>query len=178
MTEPKSYIRAVTPRDRAPFLAAMHASRHLHHPWIAPPQNERAFDQYIARLASDDHEGFLICRASDDAIAGVVNLNGIVHGSFLCASLGYYACIDSVGRGYMTSGLKLVVRHAFEEMGLHRLEANIQPTNERSIALAKRCGFRLEGMSPRFLFIDGAWRDHERWAIYDERDTLHAAHRR
>jgi len=177
MVEPASYIRPVTSRDRASFLAAMHASRRLHHPWIAPPLNDRAFDQYLARIAGDDHAGFLICRMSDDAIAGVVNLNGIMRGSFQCASLGYYACIDSVGRGYMTSGLKLVVRHAFEELELHRLEANIQPTNARSIALAKRCGFRLEGLSPRFLFIDGAWRDHERWAIYDERDTLHAAHR-
>lgn len=177
MAEAKSYIRPVTSRDRATFLAAMHASRDLHHPWIAPPQNERAFEQYLARLAADDHAGFLVCRADDDEIAGVVNLNGIVRGSFLCASLGYYACIASAGRGYMTSGLKLVVRHAFDEMGLHRLEANIQPSNERSIALAKRCGFRLEGMSPRFLYIDGAWRDHERWAIYDERATLLPADR-
>jgi ribosomal-protein-alanine N-acetyltransferase len=57
------------------------------------------------------------------------------------------------------------VAHAFRELGLHRLEANIQPTNEPSRALVKRLGFRQEGYSPRYLKIDGEWRDHERWAV-------------
>jgi ribosomal-protein-alanine N-acetyltransferase len=68
----------------------------------------------------------------------------------------------------MAEGIELVLRHAFGALGLHRLEANIQPGNDRSIALAKRAGFRLEGFSPRYLKIDGRWRDHERWAILAE----------
>jgi [ribosomal protein S5]-alanine N-acetyltransferase len=68
----------------------------------------------------------------------------------------------------MTEAVRLATAHAFAALGLHRLEANIQPGNTRSIALVKRLGFRLEGFSPRYLFIDGEWRDHERWALLED----------
>jgi ribosomal-protein-alanine N-acetyltransferase len=84
------------------------------------------------------------------------------------AYLGYAVGQPFAGQGYMAEGIDLVLRHAFGSMGLHRLEANIQPDNAASIALAKRAGFQLEGFSPRYLKIDGQWRDHERWAIVAE----------
>jgi ribosomal-protein-alanine N-acetyltransferase len=65
----------------------------------------------------------------------------------------------------MKEGLAQVIEHAFNDMGLHRLEANIQPDNERSIRLVESLGFECEGYSPRYLKINGKWRDHERWAI-------------
>ena len=64
----------------------------------------------------------------------------------------------------MREGLQAVVRHAFGKLGLHRVEANIQPDNSASIALVRSCGFSQEGYSPRYLKIAGRWRDHERWA--------------
>jgi ribosomal-protein-alanine N-acetyltransferase len=68
----------------------------------------------------------------------------------------------------MAEAIKLVIGYAFGPLGLHRVEANIQPGNDASIRLVKRSGFRYEGYSPDYLFIDGAWRGHERWAITRE----------
>jgi ribosomal-protein-alanine N-acetyltransferase len=97
-----------------------------------------------------------------------VNLNEIVRGAFHSAYLGYYGFAPHARQGYMTEGLGLVLRHAFRQMGLHRLEANIQPRNRASRALVRRLGFRREGFSPRYLKVLGRWRDHERWAIVRE----------
>ncbi|MEQ8861076.1 MAG: GNAT family protein [Pseudomonadales bacterium] len=166
------YLRPVTRRDRSEFLDLMQRSRVLHDPWIQPPLSNLNFHNYLARTHRDDHEGLLVCCRDSDAIAGVININNIVRGSFLSASLGYYAGAPYVNRGYMREGLELVKSYAFRNLGLHRLEANIQPDNAGSIALVKRCGFVYEGLSPRFLYIAGAWRDHERWTAYDPRPTL------
>ncbi len=101
-------------------------------------------------------------------MAGIVTIDSIVRGRFQSASLSYAAFAPSAGRGYMSEGLALVVRYAFSELRLHRLEASIQPGNQASLRLIRRQGFRKEGYSPGMLFIDGAWRDHERWAITRE----------
>jgi ribosomal-protein-alanine N-acetyltransferase len=99
---------------------------------------------------------------------GVGNLSQIVLGDFRSAYLGYFGFAPFEGCGYMTEGVALVVRSGFEDVGLHRLEANVQPENDRSIALLERLGFRREGFSPRYLKIGGRWRDHVRYAILTE----------
>ena len=175
MTETRVTLRPVTKRDRDEFLAAMRRSIALHEPWISPPINREMFHSYLKRAERDDHAGLLVIDRASEAIVGCININNIIRGSFLSATLGYYAAAPFAGRGYMREGLELVVRHAFRNIGLHRLEANIQPENKRSIDLVKSCGFHKEGTSPRYLFIDGAWRDHDRWARLDDRPSLYAA---
>lgn len=135
--------------------------------WMPGPPivTYEAFVGYLSRFDGTVNEGFLICRRDTGAIVGRVDVNNIVRGTHQSGTIGYSAFASTTGRGYMTEGLRLLVRHAFGEMELHRLEANIQPHNTASINLIKRVGFRREGFSPRFQFIDGAWRDHERWAI-------------
>ncbi len=150
----------------------MQSSQHLHEPWISPPLTDTTFSSYLKRAAQDDHEGQLVCLRSNDAIVGVININNIVRGSFLSASLGYYVGAPYAGQGYMGEGLELIKQYAFCKLGLHRLEANIQPDNQRSIDLVRRCGFSHEGMSRSFLFIAGSWRDHERWSVFHPRTTL------
>jgi ribosomal-protein-alanine N-acetyltransferase len=95
----------------------------------------------------------------------VINLNAIVRGAFHNAFLGFYALAPFQGRGLVRAGLQQVIRRAFGPLGLHRLEANIQPDNARSSALVLSLGFRLEGFSPRYLQVAGRWRDHDRYAL-------------
>jgi len=140
--------------------------------------DDDAFAEYLRRLRRADDAGFLVCRNDDRAIAGVVNLNQIFLGNLRSAYLGYYLFTPFEGNGMMTEGVRLVMRQAFGPIGLHRLEANIQPANTASIALVKRLGFRREGLSPRYLKIGGRWRDHERWALLsDEAVTWETARR-
>ncbi|MFI7638542.1 GNAT family N-acetyltransferase [Nonomuraea sp. NPDC049400] len=89
-------------------------------------------------------------------------LRAVRRGTRQDGTLGYCAYASTTGRGYLTEGLRLLVRYAFGELGLHRIEANIQPANAPSLSLIKRVGFQREGYSANFQFIDGAWRDHER----------------
>jgi len=99
----------------------------------------------------------------------MVNVSEIVGGAFRSGYLGYYAFVPHAGQGLLREGLALVIADAFRRLRLHRLEANIQPTNRASIRLVRGQGFTREGFSRRYLKIHGRWRDHERWAILAER---------
>jgi ribosomal-protein-alanine N-acetyltransferase len=164
----KLYLREPVRGDRAEFLTLVRASRAFVAPWSSPPADARAFRQYVVRCRRPDFKGMLLCRAADDRIVGVFNLSQIFLGNFRSAYLGYWVGAGFAGRGYMTEGMRLVLRQAFVALRLHRVEANIQPGNHASLRLVRRCGFRREGYSPRYLKIRGRWRDHERWAILAE----------
>lgn len=159
-------LRRITIHDQDEFLELVRASADLHHPWMSLPTTPPEFHTYLERF--DDPlsaEGLLVCVRDTGAMAGNVNINSIIRGRFQSGSLAYAAFAPTAGQGYMSEGLDLVLRYAFEELRLHRLEAQIQPGNHASLRLVQRHGFRYEGCSPDLLFIDGAWRDHERWSI-------------
>jgi len=162
---PRVRVRPPTPEDEREFLALARRSRALHRPWITAPSTPVQFRTYIQRMADPAHSAFLVCLRDGGAIAGVVNIGHIVLGPLRSGYLGYYAFAGHEREGLMREGLAAVVRYAFGSLALHRLEANIQPGNRASIALARSCGFKKEGYSPRYLKIGGRWRDHERWAI-------------
>ncbi len=160
-------LRPLARSDRAEFTAAARRVADVHRPWLFPPATDADFDAYLDRLEEPSRAGFAVCLPGSGELAGYVAINNIVHGAFRCGALAYGAFLP--GRGLLTEAVGLVVRYALGPgLGLHRLEINAQPDNVRSLALARRLGFRREGVSPDFLFIDGAWRDHERWAITTE----------
>ena len=156
-----------SPGQAADFLRAVRRSRELHRGWVSPPKDRRQFDRYLKGLRRENREGFLVV-TSADTIAGVINVSEIVRGHFQSAYLGYYAFEPCAGQGLMRQGLQRVIAHCFGKLRLHRLEANIQPGNKRSIALMKSLGFTCEGFSPRYLKVGGRWRDHQRWALLVE----------
>ncbi|MFC6879680.1 MULTISPECIES: GNAT family N-acetyltransferase [Actinomadura] len=158
-------LRHPASRDQSEFLGLVSASTELHHPWMSLPSTPEQYAAYLARYEQPGEESLLVCLRSSGAIAGVVNINSIIRGRFQSASIAYAAFASFAGQGYMAEGVELVMRFAFEQLQLHRLEANIQPENQASLKLARRVGFRYEGYSPELLFIDGVWRDHERWAV-------------
>ena len=157
-------IREPILNDENKFILAMQHSQALHHPWVASPKTSGEFKNYYQRSQQNNQKSFLVLNQTED-ITGVFNINEIIRGFFQNAYLGFYAVADYAGQGYMSAGLKLVLQHVFEEMGLHRLEANIQPGNTLSINLVKNNRFRQEGYSPHYLKVNNKWCDHERWAI-------------
>jgi ribosomal-protein-alanine N-acetyltransferase len=161
-------LRRIARGDQDELIALARASTELHHPWISLPATAAEFESYLTRFDQPGAVGLLVCERQTGAIASLININNIVRGNFQCGALGYAAFVPLAGRGYLSEGLRLALGLAFGELGLHRLEANIQPGNEASRRLVRRLGFRREGFSPAFLRVDGAWRDHERWAITSE----------
>jgi [ribosomal protein S5]-alanine N-acetyltransferase len=161
----RTYLRHPRWSDRHEFLELVAKSRRFHRPWVSPPATPQAFRAHLASLESGTRVSFLVCRRDDHGIVGNVNMNDVVRGVFQNTYLGYYALGPTAGTGYMREGLGLVLTVGFRTLGLHRMEANIIPENERSARLVQSLGFRLEGHSPRYLKIAGRWRDHDRWAI-------------
>ena len=151
-------------RREADFLEAARRSVKLHGRWVKPPQTTTEYRELLRRARAANRFSHFVCD-SERNLAGVVNINEVVRGAFDSGYLGFYAFVPYAGRGYMRRALHLVIKKAFGDYGLHRLEANVQPTNLRSQAVIRSLGFRLEGYSPRYLRIAGKWRDHERWAL-------------
>lgn len=93
-------------------------------------------------------------------VIGACNLTDIVWGAFQSSHLGYSLDSKRQDQGLMTEALRLLIAYAFEEIKLHRIEANYMPTNERSAKVLRRLGFDINGYARDYLFLDGAWRDH------------------
>ncbi|HEX6399568.1 MAG TPA: GNAT family protein [Actinomycetota bacterium] len=175
---PRVHIRRLVSEDEEEFLRRVAESRDLHRPWSYPAATPADFRRMVGPGEHGDDQAvrLVVRRNEDGAIVGYFGLGEIVRGHFANAYLGYHAFVPFDRQGYMREGLDLVLRYAFGELRLHRLQAAIQPENERSIRLVRAGGFRREGLARRYLKIGGRWRDHELWAITVE--DVRAARRR
>lgn len=168
MTTKRLAIASVGP-EHIDALLAYHRRNEKHLAKWEPARSPDFFSRvywssYVAAVQQDALAGHAHCfvatlRSSRDIIASI-NVTNIVHGVFECGILGYSVDEAHQGRGYGTEAVGEIVTWCFRTLGLHRVEANYQPSNERSGRLLKSLGFVEEGFAKDYLFIDGAWRDH------------------
>ncbi len=157
-----------------PALAAEHVAfftRNDAHfrPWDPPRPDGLLTEAYwqaqLARAEAEFEAGTAVRlvalgNAAPSTMVARVNLTQIARGPFQSAMLGYAIDAAHEGQGLMREALAAVIEYAFGVQALHRLEANVRPENERSLRLLRSLGFEQTGLASRYLFIDGAWRDH------------------
>lgn len=162
---PNVGISGLSPADGRHFLEMAKRSTSLHAPWVFPPMDVLTFNELLERNNQENFETVVVRPKNGGDIIGIFNLSQIFYHNFQNTILGCYANVDYAGKGYMREGLLLTVAHAFFEIKLHRIEANIICNNKRSLNFFSNFGFRHEGMSKNYLYVNGEWQDHEKYAI-------------
>jgi ribosomal-protein-alanine N-acetyltransferase len=162
------YLRAPEARDYQEWADVRETSRLFLTPWEptwAQDEISRGAYRYKLRRYTEDSRddkahALFVFRDQDDALIGGVTLSNVRRGVAQAASLGYWAGEMFAGRGYVTAAVQAVVRFAFDDLELHRVEAACQPDNAASRRVLEKAGFTQEGAARAYLKINGAWRDH------------------
>lgn len=122
--------------------------------------HQQVVERQLELTRRESFRAFIFTTDAPSRIAGNINLTQVVRGAFESCVLGYSLAEDSQGRGYMTEAVRAVLRFAFDDWKLHRVQAAYMPRNTRSAAVLERCGFAIEGQAPAYLRINGRWEDH------------------
>jgi len=167
------YLRAPEARDYQEWAELRESSRGFLTPWEptwASDETSRGSYRYkLRRYAEDARDdkayALFVFREDDDALVGGVTLSNLRRGVAQAASLGYWAGQTRAGKGYITAAVRAVLRYAFDDLDLHRVEAACQPDNMASRRVLEKAGFAQEGVAKAYLKIDGQWRDHLLFAV-------------
>ena len=157
-------MRAFASRDLAERAALVAANRDHTAPWdplrpddwyTADGQERELRLDLDSWLRNSGYAFAVLDRTSDDRMIGRMALSNVVRGPWLNATIGWWVAADAGGRGHATAAVTLILRFAFEHVGLHRVQPAIIPRNVRSVRVAEKVGFRLEGRALRYLSING-----------------------
>jgi [ribosomal protein S5]-alanine N-acetyltransferase len=173
---PRTTIRLLELRDATDMLALRVSNDGFLRPFepAKPPgfltleAQRREIEIGIRSRMSDRSYSFGIFDA-EGRLVGRIALSNIVRGAWQNATLGYFVGHEYNGRGHCTDAVALVLAFAFEDVGLHRVQAGVMPRNGASAKVLVRNGFRFEGLAPDYLRINGRWEDHHIYAITSER---------
>lgn len=167
-------LRPLVAADEWAYVEVRRANVEWLAPWDAtaprPSRGARTFPELVEHLDSEARAGRQLPFALvvDGLLVGQLNVSNIVRGSFWSCAMGYWIAQSSAGRGVTPTAVALAGDHCLFELGLHRIEINIRPENAPSLAVVRKLGFRDEGLRPRYLHIDGDWRDHRSFALTTE----------
>ena len=171
-------VRPLRMRDAADWSEVRVRNRAWLEPWEGAPEAQAfvpwerrhtpgVYRALLRGLRRDARAGraFPFAVTYEERLVGQVTAGNVVRGAFDSATLGYWLDRAVAGRGVVPTAVALVVDHLFDVVQLHRVEADIRPENAASLRVVDKLGFRLEGRHERYLFIDGAWRDHLSYAL-------------
>jgi [ribosomal protein S5]-alanine N-acetyltransferase len=177
LTDAPTAIRPTSPDDAREQLALRRINRDHTGPWD-PLRDESFYTEAGQRLELDlDQRAWsagtayafaVLDMEEGERMIGRVALANIVRGPWQNATLGYWIDHRAGGRGHAARAVRLALGFAFEQAGLHRVQPAIIPRNVRSVRVAERVGFRLEGRALRYLKINGVWEDHDIYALTAE----------
>jgi ribosomal-protein-alanine N-acetyltransferase len=162
------YLRAPQMSDFAAWSSLRERSRAFLVPWeptwpdddLTRASFRRRLRRYAEDMRADLAYAFLLFRKDDSALLGGITLTNIRRGVAQAGSMGYWTGAPYAAQGYMTRGVSALVPFTFEVLRLHRVEAACIPTNQASIRLLERTGFKREGYARQYLCINGMWQDH------------------
>lgn len=118
----------------------------------------------------DEAYSFGIFIKDTNELVGVIALSMVIRSSLNSCNLGYSLDMQHNGNGYMSEAAQLIVKFAFEELHLHRIEAGAMPHNKGSIRVLEKAGFHKEGIAEKNVNINGKWQDHQVMAIVNPID--------
>jgi len=178
-TDPVVTLRELRGSDAGAWREVRQRNRIWLAPWDAtvPPGGDArptTFRSLVRRLRKAAKQGttYPFVLEVDGVFAGQVTVNNIVRGSAQFASIGYWLDERYAGRGVTPRAVAMAVDHCFITCGLHRIEICIRPENANSLRVVEKLGLAEVGYAPRFLHIDGEWRDHRIFAITREEVPL------
>lgn len=170
------YLRMPVMGDYAVWSSLREKSRDFLTPWepIWPEDDltrvafRRRIRRYQQEVQDDQGYAFFMFREEDDRLLGGLALSNMRRGVAQACTLGYWMGEAHAGQGYMSAGVRALIPFVFDTLRLHRLEAACMPTNQASIRILERAGFKREGYARKYLSIAGRWEDHLFYAILDQ----------